>query len=135
MTTPQVAVAEDLARILNDAADLIDRGWTQYASARDGPSRQDKEVSPCSCDAVSWCAMGALSRAANRFTDIEYRSAILCAARMALVRDLDKGGALSRSRGSLVERNDHREMTGPRVAASMRAAALESIAKEEEKTT
>ena len=49
------------SKVYNKAADLVEKGWTQHASAR------DKHGNSCqvnSTSAVSWCVTGALNLAA-----------------------------------------------------------------------
>lgn len=56
----------NITQILNDAADLVSRGWTQRTYARDA------QRAPCpwdSPDAASWCMSGAVSRAARSVGD------------------------------------------------------------------
>jgi hypothetical protein len=58
--------------VLNLAADYIDQGWTKGVSAR----TKDGKVTFASSDsAVSWCAIGAISRAANEINPEYFRSA------------------------------------------------------------
>jgi hypothetical protein len=52
----------DVAKVLNDAADLIEqRGWTTETSAR---NQDGFPVDPSDERAVCWCLVGALDRAA-----------------------------------------------------------------------
>ncbi len=57
-------MANDVAETLDKARALIEKGWTQGASARGKSKRQVELNSP---SAVCFCASGAINRAAPRF--------------------------------------------------------------------
>ena len=107
-------MSDSAARILERAAELVERGWAQRFFAYD--SRGHK-VEPTSGDAVEWCALGAIDRAAYELGYKLGAGGYTEEAEMALYRrDELTGMAIS-------EWNDSGAQTADQVAATMRGAA------------
>ena len=113
MTTPTEHPHPDPVRdILIAAADLLDPdgAWTQRELAR-GPGGQ--ATSPQAEDAVSWCAIGAITRV-SRAADIQdYRKA-----RARLAETLSREGYKD-----IAQWNDTRGRIRPQVVRMLRRAA------------
>ena len=54
------------SEVYNEAVNLIEKGWTQNAFARNSLGRM---VSPCEDEAKSWCLTGALVAAVNNLRE------------------------------------------------------------------
>lgn len=100
------------AEVLLAAAELVERGWTQGALARKADGTR---VPIYSRHAVSFCAIGAISRVAKRGVDHNRDDAALALSRVT------RG-----TRGRLIsEWNDAPNQTAANVAATMRRVARE----------
>lgn len=99
-----------VADVLDRAAELVERGWTQDVLARDVLHNR---VEPNDPQAVEWCLSGAMSLA-----DPQYRYRGKCAAQLRWLLKI-------RPEASLVEWQDSPyRRQGHVVAALRRAAAL-----------
>jgi hypothetical protein len=97
----------DVAKILNDAADLIERrGWTRRVLARDANRNPIWPEDPAAC---RWCAEGAISRVASSWP-------LKSAAFVAVRRQINYEG--------IDDWNDRQAGPEP-VIAALRAAAKE----------
>lgn len=96
------------SEILRAAADLIDKGWTQGAYARNATGAS---VGPHDTDAVCFCALGAISRAVGT----ERYDAVMAkiVARSALRVEI----------GNVVPFNDKKATCAADVSGAMRRAA------------
>lgn len=92
--------------VLNQAADLIEKGWTQKTLAR---NKQDQGCSPNNKNAVAWCVMGALLRVTDR--SITYFTAL-----NTLRGQMELGTSIN-------SWNDHPKRTQAEVVTALRAAA------------
>jgi hypothetical protein len=102
-----------VVEVLTRARALVERGWTQRASAR---NERGEIVAAASDDACSWCAMAALAFAAN--------GAPYYPAHMAL-----RAAIFGREGGPIPRWNDAPERTQAEVVAAFDRAIAAEVAR------
>lgn len=96
---------EEVVNTLRDAAEVVERGWTQGTFARNAGGY---EVQPTALYAVCWCALGAISRVTNEEPGLDEHAT----------------DALSEYiNGAIGAWNDEPDRTAAEVAAAMRECA------------
>ena len=106
-----------VAAVLQRAADLVDIGWTQHASARDIAGCAVASNSP---DACAFCALGAIKLAGEKHS-LHIQNAKQQLRRYLIAQGVEK--LFNENYFSLVTWNDHDGQTAEQVAAALRAAA------------
>lgn len=100
---------KQVATVLRDAAELVNRGWTQGDYARDAAGH---EVDPRDPEAVCWCAQGAIWKAG---CTAEFQAiSVLC----THINDTP-GWYVD----TVIAWNDHPDRTAEEVATTMRECA------------
>jgi hypothetical protein len=96
----------EIDRILNDAADFVERGWCQYAMAVDALGNVVSDDDDTAC---AWCATGAILRASDGM-DHFFPHALKALARYIGVKEVSLW-------------NDAEARTADEVIAALRGAA------------